>query len=662
MSLQRHLILVIITLLIFLLAANLIVNVYNARVSFYQQLQVHARDTATSLGFTISQAALAEDTVQVSSMIDVIFDSGYYRRIVYRDLEGKDIVLRQTEPVVAEVPRWFTQLVKLPVATGESAVSSGWFQLGTLQVDSHPDFVYKNLWRSFQEQLWLFLVTVVISYGLVGLGLKYILRPLKRVEEQATAITERQFVVQQDIPRIPELRRVVTAMNRMVTKVQAMFAQQLSMNDRLVTQTRKDSLTGLPNRRDFDDQVAVYLASGSAASSGVMLLVHVSDLESVNRDSGRAAGDAYVQALAEQIEAELGSYVNSLCSRHRGTDFAIFVPSITREESQQLPKQLNARLQELELEGKALSIHIGAVFAEQLNTLSSDRDASQKMALQSLMIAADAALSAAIEASDTGSHWHELDKSDSTQTLHTVNDWLDWLANALQIEHLNFFYQPVWYLMHGEKQLLFNELLTHIHYDGEDFSAGYFIPMATRLQKVSELDSLVAEKLLAEQQNLPEHLCINLSVAAIHDPNFIQQLQHNLRRAPSLAKRLTFELPAASLRFSEQTVRQFADIIQTLGASFSLHHFGRDTANFSYLQSLPLDYLKIDRSFTHDIVRDEDAQFFVQSLVAIAKSCDVMILAEGVETQEQWQKLIALGVEGGQGYWLGKPQPDPIIA
>ena len=662
MSLQRRLILVIITLLIFLLTANLMVNVYNARVSFYQQLQVHARDTATSLGFTISQAALAEDTVQVSSMIDVIFDSGYYRRIVYRDLEGKDIVLRQAEPVVAEVPLWFTRLVKLPVATGESAVSSGWFQLGTLQVDSHPDFVYKNLWRSFQEQLWLFLVTVVISYGLLGLGLKYILRPLKRVEEQAVAITERQFVVQQDIPRIPELRRVVTAMNRMVTKVQSMFVQQLNMNDRLVTQTRKDSLTGLPNRRDFDDQVAVYLASGSAASSGVMLLVHISDLESVNRESGRAAGDTYVQALAEQIEAELGCYVNSLCSRHRGTDFAIFVPSITREESQQLPKQLNARLQELEWEGKALSIHIGAVFAEQLSTLSSDRDASQKVALQSLMVAADAALSVAIEASDTGNHWQELDKSDSTQTLHTVKDWLDWLADALQIQHLNFFYQPVWYSMHGEKQLLFNELLTHIHYEGEDFSAGYFIPMATRLQKVSELDGLVIEKLLTEQQNLPEHICINLSVAAIHDTRFVQQLQRTLTRAPSLAKRLTFELPAASLRFAEQSVRQFADIVQTSGASFSLHHFGRDTANFSYLQSLPLDYLKIDRSFTHDIVRDEDAQFFVQSLVAIAKSCDVMILAEGVETQEQWQKLIALGVEGGQGYWLGKPQPDPIIA
>lgn len=662
MSLQRRLMLVIITLLILLLAANSMVNVYNARVSFYQQLQVHARDTATSLGFTISQAALAKDTVQVSSMIDVIFDSGYYRRIVYRDLEGNDIVLRQTEPVVSNVPRWFTRLVHLPVASGEAAVSSGWYQLGVLQVDSHPDFVYKNLWRSFKEQLWLFLFTVVFCYGLLGIGLKYILRPLKRVEEQAAAITERQFVVQQNIPSIPELRSVVTAMNRMVTKVQAMFAQQLSMNDRLLTQTRTDSLTGLPNRRDFDDQVAVYLASGSAASAGVLLLVHVSDLEAVNRDSGRAAGDAYVQAIAEQIEVELGGYVNSLCSRHRGTDFAIFIPSITREESQQLPKQLNARLQELEWDDKALSIHIGAVFAERLNTLSDDRDASQKLALQSLMVAADGALSVAIESTDTGIHWQALAGAQADQALNTVQDWLAWLDDALTLDTLNFYYQPVWYIMHGHKELLFNELLTHVHHQGEDYTAGYFIPMATRLQKVAQLDSLVTQKLLIEQQNLPEHLCVNLSIAAIVDDDFVTQLKTDLSHAPSLAKRLTFELPAASLRFYEAAVRDFAQMIQALGATFSLHHFGRDTANFSYLQSLPLDYLKIDRSFTHDIVRDQDAQFFVQSLVAIAKSCDVMILAEGVETQAQWEKLLALGIQGGQGYWLGKPQVEPVIA
>lgn len=660
MSLQRRLILVIISLLILLLAANVVVNVYNARVSFYQQLQVHARDTATSLGFTISQAALAKDTVQVSSMIDVIFDSGYYRRIAYIDLEGQDIVLRQAELTVAQVPRWFTALVRLPVASGESVVSSGWFQLGVLQVDSHPDFVYKNLWRSFKEQLWLFLVMVVLCYGLLGLGLKYLLRPLKRVEQQATAITERQFVVQENIPRVPELRSVVTAMNRMVIKVQAMFAQQLSMNDRLVTQTRTDSLTGLPNRRDFDDQVAVYLASGSAASSGALLLLHVSDLETVNRESGRAAGDAYVQAVAEQVGSELKGYVNSVCSRHRGTDFAVFIPSITREESQLLPKQLNTRLQELEWEGKALSIHIGVVFAQQLSTLSDDRDASQKVALQSLMIAADAALSVAIESSDTGIHWQALEGARS-QSLHTVQDWLLWLDNALSPEHLSFYYQPVWVFLHGQKQLLFNELLTHLHYQGEDYTAGYFIPMATRLQKVAQLDNLVTQKLMHEQQHLPENICVNLSVAAIHDDDFIEQLQQDLAQMPNLAKRLTFELPAASLRFSEVAVRHFAQLIQRSGAHFSLHHFGRDTANFSYLQSLPLDYLKIDRSFTHDIVRDKDAQFFVRSLVAIAKSCDVMILAEGVETQAQWEQLLEMGIEGGQGYWLGKPQREPII-
>ena len=78
------------------------------------------------------------------------------------------------------------------------------------------------------------------------------------------------------------------------------------------------------------------------------------------------------------------------------------------------------------------------------------------------------------------------------------------------------------------------------------------------------------------------------------------------------------------------------------------------------MQSLPLDYLKIDRCFIQSIVDDLDAQFFVRSLVTIGQGCDVVVLAEGVETEAQWLKLIELGIQGGQGVWLGRPQAVPL--
>jgi len=92
-----------------------------------------------------------------------------------------------------------------------------------------------------------------------------------------------------------------------------------------------------------------------------------------------------------------------------------------------------------------------------------------------------------------------------------------------------------------------------------------------------------------------------------------------------------------------------------------LHHFGRGSSEFAYLQTLPVDCLKIDRQFIQQVVTDADTRFFIRSLVAIANSCDIKILAEGVETEQQWQALVDLGIQGGQGYWLGKPSLEHII-
>lgn len=662
MSLQRRLMITITLLLIALLAANLVTNVYNARSSFYEQLNVHAQDTATSLGFTISQAALAKDIVQVSSMIDVIFDRGYYHRIAYQDLEGNDIVLREASLTTRDVPQWFVDWVRLPIATGQADVASGWYQLGSLQVDSHPGFVYQNLWRAFGEQIVVFLLSVAASYILLGLGLKLLLRPLNKVEAQANAICERKFEVQTDLPSIPELRKTVEAMNNMALKVKAMFSQQLSMNDHLLAQSRTDVLTGLANRRDFDDRLNAHLSADLGAGSGMIVLLHAQNLERVNLQSGRDLGDQYIVSISRSINAEMAAFPNAISSRHRGTDFAIFVPDITEEESQLLVKQLQARLQEADGQNKESSVVIGAIYTPSLAKTFDENTDSPRSLFTQLMAHADKALTQAQAEPSSYVYWQRLEHSEDSQVLMSIQQWQKWLNQALVADNLRWFYQPVWYVIHGQKRLLFNEVLSHIHWQNQDFAAGYFVPMATRLQKISLFDRLVLEKLAEESIDLPEHLCVNVSLSSLRDQEYLTHLENILSKQPALAKRITFELPASGLKLLEQAVRDFAEAVTSRGAGLSLHHFGRDTANFSFLQSLKLDCLKIDRSLIQDITNNPDGQFFIRSLVGVAKSCDVMILAEGVETQEQWELLLELGIQGGQGYWLGRPQSEPMIA
>lgn len=655
MTLQRRLIITISLLLVFLLAANMVVMIYNARQNIHQQLQVHAQDTATSLGFSISQAALAKDTVQVSSMIDVIFDRGYYRSIVYSDLEGNDIIRREQPILLEEVPPWFTRWLSLPEPSGDATVSSGWFQLGQLTVTSHPGFAYRDLWRSFKDQLWLYLFTIVLCYGLLGLGLKMILRPLKEVEEQAEAICRREFKVQESLPTIPELRSVVLAMNRMVEKVRVMFGHQVELNDRLHQQLRTDEVTGLSNRHDFDDRLLAYTRSERTANNGLLMLMQVGDLQQINRNGGRQDGDNYLLAVSNCLNQHLHFYHDAICSRHSGADFALFVPAINELEGKELMEQLYSGLQAIEWSGEKIQpIYLGAVYVANLNEQVNEKKVN-------LLAAADTALNEARNERQGGCYWQLLSRL-SEQVIFNSGQWLDLISIALEQQAFTFRYQPVWHLVHGQKQLVFNEVLTHLTLDGNDYAASVFMPVAMRLQLMPLFDTKMLETLLGRPLELPDKICINISTAALESKSFIAELEARLKSQSALAPRLVFELAANSLSVAEQSVREFALMIKRYGAHLSLHHFGRGTAEFAFMQSLPLDYLKIDRCFIQNIMEDKDSQFFVKSLVTIAKSCDVTVFAEGVETEAQWQKLIALGVQGGQGYWLGRPQTDPVIA
>ncbi|MCV6628183.1 MAG: hypothetical protein OIF38_18970, partial [Cellvibrionaceae bacterium] len=255
MTLFRQLIIAISLLMCVLLAVNLVISVMNARLYFHEQMQNHAEDTATSLALTLSRPAAQADDAQVRSLVDVIFDRGYYRAITFRkssDPKGKAAIKRDLPIAIEGVPEWFIGLIDLPEPVGQAEVVTGWRILGDVVVVGNPGYAYRDLWRVCVQYIYIFLITALVCYVLVGLGLRYLLRPLDKVEAQAEAICRREFPVQKDLPNTIELRRVVTAMNRMVQKVQSMFQEQVGLTESLYKQAHLDPVTQLSNRRDFD--------------------------------------------------------------------------------------------------------------------------------------------------------------------------------------------------------------------------------------------------------------------------------------------------------------------------------------------------------------------------------------------------------------------------
>lgn len=641
MTLYRQLILAITFLIVCLMAGNVFVSVINARGYMFDQMDVHAQDTATSLGLTISHAAQQKDEVQIRSFVDVVFDRGYYRHIVYKSIKG-DITVESQLPINIEgVPEWFVRLIDLPEPQGQAEVVSGWFRLGEVTVVTHPGYAYRDLWRVFIEQLWLFLLTAVLSYALAGLGLYYLLRPLREVEEQAEAICRREFPVQKSLPRTRELRRMVTAMNRMVQKLQSVFQEQVELTETLHRQAYVDSVTQLSNRRDFDARFDAYIKSEKGGSPGMMVLINLGGLSQFNASLGREAGDQCLRDLAKVLSESPVAVEGAILGRRSGTDLAAFVPVADPQEGREMTEQLFGQLQSVQWfhESEALTLHVGCAFEASVT-----RD-------NQLLEQSDLALRQAQTQSTRALAWHQSDQQDSARA---AAEWREVLLSAINDRRFTYFVQPI-FERDGQtvSQL---EVLCRLQDDGQLLNAGVFLPMAERFGMAAAVDQLMIE-MLADDASLSEapKLCVNISPSSIADDGFNSWLQEFLGARLDFARRLVLELPEYALSLSEESVRGFGQKVSALGAHLSLDHFGAGGSVFYYLQSIPLYALKVDRCFIQGVDGNADNRFFVKSLLQIAHSCDVNLLVEGVENDAEWQALLDLGIDGGQGYFLAKP-------
>ena len=233
MTLSRQLVVLVAVLLVLVFAGTFLIGVQNSRAYLEAQLKSHAQDAATSLGLSVSPHMAEGDIATVTSMAEAIFDRGYYRVVRVEDMEGKPLVDRVLPVRVEGVPAWFISSLSLKTPEGEALVMAGWRQAGRVRVRSHPGFAYRQLWENVSEIFGWFLSSALIVMLLGLVLLRVVLRPLRLIQWQAESICNREFPILEKLPRTPDLRRIVEAMNRMSGKVQSMLTEAAKLARRL---------------------------------------------------------------------------------------------------------------------------------------------------------------------------------------------------------------------------------------------------------------------------------------------------------------------------------------------------------------------------------------------------------------------------------------------
>ena len=162
---------VVYSLLATLLIGLVVLNIWQKRLYLEDQLLAVSQDAATSLGLAISTVAEVKDWVAVSSMVDVIFDSGAYQVIRLDNAKGDSVVYRQAKMDLEGIPSWFVKLLPLKTPEGKAEVMSGWAPVGKLIVKGNPSFAYRDLWATVKWQLGLFAGILIVTYLLLNVFL-----------------------------------------------------------------------------------------------------------------------------------------------------------------------------------------------------------------------------------------------------------------------------------------------------------------------------------------------------------------------------------------------------------------------------------------------------------------------------------------------------------
>ena len=413
----------------------------------------------------------------------------------------------------------------------------------------------------------------------------------------------------------------------------------------ILFQATHDPLTRLPNRLFLQKNIQHWLHNEEPFS---VLYIDVDDFKNINDSFGHATGDALLIELSNRLKV----YFNTLSKdpfiiRYGGDEFVVFLEVTQDELLRDVLHTLNTSLdKEYIIQDMRLiaSVSMGiAKFPEH------GRD------LDTLLRATDIAMFASKKAK------HSIHIFESTmEEAYLGNVYIEQeLRKALQKKELFMVYQPQ-FDTHGHFYGV--ESLVRWHNDRlGNVPPNKFIPVAEASGQMPSIGRFILSASLEEMADIHRHFStsfhtsINVSIKQFLDVTFLEHLLKTIKETAIPRFSVTLEVTENLFIEDIDYILPLLNEIRGLDIKISMDDFGTGYSSLNMLRKLPIDELKIDKSFVDEICHDENAQKMAQSIIAIGKNLGMLILAEGVETKEQHELLSHFGCDRFQGYYFSKP-------
>lgn len=419
-----------------------------------------------------------------------------------------------------------------------------------------------------------------------------------------------------------------------------------------------DPLTDLPNRRLLLERLASILRPNNGDSPvAALMIVDIDNFHSINESLGYASGDRVLMHCAQCLQqfapapddiARLGKDEFVLLLASAGNSSAA-VATNAEQTAKQLIAALEAPLQ-LDNSTHKLSACIGITLF----------DCPSEQPGDELLRQADIALKSAKKSNDAQICFFDTDMENAVKERLKIAQAL---AHAVDKKEFKLAFQPQ---VNRHGQLIgFEALLRWSHPEFGAISPEQFIPIAETTNAILPIGDWVLEQSClqlvqwASQADTKRlNLSVNVSSEQFRRGDFVSRVQQILLNSGANPKNLRLELTESLMAEDIEFVVSQMHNLRELGVSISLDDFGTGYASLAYLSQLPLDELKIDRAFVKDLNKQGKGELLTETLISLGRSMNLAVIAEGVETHEQFERLQELGCEFFQGYLFGKPRTD----
>lgn len=631
MTLFKQIALIISTFLVLILTTILVLNIQTTTNSMKDRLYTDAQNTASSLSLSLGSAN--GDITMMETIINANFDCGNYNFISLIDTDNKIIYKRKKESNLEQIPQWFLSVIKLSAPVASANVSAGWSQVGILKVQSDPIYAYKELYEIFKKLCFSFTIITVLALVVLNISLAFILKPLKKIQIQAEAVTNNEFIIQEEMPHTVEFKEVILAINNMVHKLKLMFDKGNEELKRLRELEYTDQVTKLKNRKYLINKLPQYLKIDSTSKDGVSIMIALNGVIDANTKIGHQNVDKLFLEIAKIFINNTQEYKEKIISRMNGTEFCVILPDATTKDALQIAKQINEQtnklIEDMKLDKTITYLYFGLYKYNYDETISK------------LLSFVDNALTKA-----------KIDKEkiyveDGKNIVEIMGKdaWKDVINKALKENNFTFIsYKVVDFI---NKQTIHNILSLILNKDkNTTYSYGEFIAMANQLKLSHQIYNNVLKSIfiLENKQLKKETLSFRLPYDYLEDRTNYHFLTKLLKTTKNNVSNLIIEIPDSFAYKNPTFTHIYKELFEKYKINIGVYEFINEGVDYKYLQDLRPIYIKAEAQYF--LTQNNDT---LSAIRLLTDTLNISLIATSVMDTSTLNRLMQKNINTIQG-------------